>query len=459
MPPASFRFIRNLKRGALLVNLNWPILAAPEPPAFSACSYDWLDPRGCAELVETALEGRSGTDRVGLLVLEVRGLSEQLDALVSDRNADTASEAQISLAACLPPETRIARLGRETMALVFPNLSDLAEAEHLAEAVASSPLLICTALGSPVPLDVRGGLAVSPDHGACYETLLARAELAVLELRRQKVVSFATFRSDFQAGAVRRSRLRQELERAEREGQFELFYQPQVDLQTGRIVGAEALMRWRHPVQGLLAPATFLSGLEQMSQARRVDEWVLETAAIQAAQWNGEKPRLRVAINIFPERLGPELVDDVERVLDTHGLAAETLEIEIPERHALDDLDRAASTVHALRRLGVSVALDDFGTGFASLTAISALEVNRLKIDRSFVSNMLSNGKSVAIVSTLIDLGRRIDLSILAEGIETSEQRDVLQAFGCNEGQGYLFGKPMNADAFWPTLMSAGARR
>lgn len=438
--------------------MNWPSQADPGALPFSACASDWLDPRGCAEAVEQALHEQLGTERLGLVFVEARGLSEQLDALVSDRNAGNAATAFISLGVCLPEGTQLARLGRETLALIFPHLSGIDEAEQLAEAVATSPLFISSALGSPVPLDLRVGLAVAPDHGRCHETLLARAELAVIELRRRKTESFATFHSDFQASAIRRSRLRQDLERAEREQQFELFYQPQVDLGSGRMVGAEALMRWHHPVHGLLAPIDFLAGLEKMTQARRVDEWVLETATIQSAQWNAGKPTLRVAINIFPKRLNMSLVEDVERALDTYGLAPEALEIEIPERHALEDLNTAAATVRALRRLGVSVALDDFGTGFASLSAISTLDVNRLKIDRSFVSDMMSNGKSVAIISTLIELARRIDLSILAEGIETEEQRSVLEAFGCNEGQGYLFGKPMPADEFWPARIAASAR-
>jgi EAL domain-containing protein (putative c-di-GMP-specific phosphodiesterase class I) len=436
--------------------MKWSVPSELDQSAFAASTDDWLDPRACADLVDQALRTLPSGCRLGVLFIEARGLSEQLDVFVSEHD-DDAADAQVLLSAGLPPCTRVARLGRETLVLIFPRLGSVEEAERLAQAVASAPLLVCAGAAPPVPIDVRAGLALAPDHGASFETLLARAELAVIELRRQKSASFATFRSDFQAQALRRSRLRQDLERAEQQRQFELFYQPQVDLASGRIVGAEALMRWHHPQHGLLLPNDFLSGLEQMSQARRVDTWVLETAALQAAQWNGTKPGVRVAINIFPERLGPELVTDVERVLDEHGLAPETLEIEIPERHALDDLDRAAATVRSLRRLGVSVALDDFGTGFASFTAISALEVNRLKIDRSFVSDMLSNGKSVAIVATLIELGRRIDMSILAEGIETREQRDVLQAFGCNEGQGYLFGKAMKADQLWEPTTSSRA--
>ncbi|VWX46930.1 bifunctional diguanylate cyclase/phosphodiesterase [Novosphingobium sp. 9U] len=421
---------------------------------FTASAGTWLDMRACAQVVERALRDLPAGERLGLLLLEVWGLSEQLDALVSEHGVAAGERATVSLSAGLPPDTRIARVGRGTLALIFPQLSNIAEGERLAEAVATGPLLIFAGAGIPVPLDVRAGLAIAPDHGTTFETLLARAELAVIELRSQQSSSFATYRSDVQARAIRRARLRQDLERAEQEGQFELFYQPQVDLATGRIVGAEALMRWHHPTHGLLAPGDFLARLEQMSQARAVDTWVLETAATQAAAWSGTKPGVRVAINIFPDRLGDRLVTDVERVLGEHGLSPEALEIEIPERHALDDIDSAARTVKSLRRLGVSVALDDFGTGFASLTAISALDVNRLKIDRSFVADMLSNGKSVAIVSTLIELGRRIDLSILAEGIETAEQRDVLAAFGCNEGQGYLFGKPMPAEQLWPVCQA-----
>ena len=424
------------------MDMKWVAPNESAHTSFTAFSSEWLDPRACSEVVNQALRTRPAEERLGLLILEVRGLSEHLGALMSEGDGG----ALVSLATQLPTMTAIARIGRETLALVFPGLKSVSEAEALAQAATSAPLLICDSLGAPIPLDVRAGLAVAPDHGGSYETLLARAELAIAELRRQKAATFVTFHSDIQVEALRRCRLRQDLEGADQRGEFELFYQPQIDLATGRMVGAEALLRWNHPTHGLLLPNEFLAGMEKTAQARRVDSWVLETAALQAVEWNGTKPGIRVAINIFPDRLGPELVCDVERMLDVHGLAPENLEIEIPERHALDDLRRAAATVRSLRRLGVSVALDDFGTGFASLNAISALEVNRLKIDRSFVSDMLSNGKSVAIVSTLIELGRRIDLSILAEGIETPEQRDVLQAFGCNEGQGYLFGKAVRPE-------------
>ncbi|MET1754265.1 GGDEF domain-containing phosphodiesterase [Novosphingobium sp. RD2P27] len=435
--------------------MKWDGQARSDTPAFVASTSDWLDPRECAEVVDGALRALPQEKHLGLLFLEVRGLSEQLDLLLSSGESSPLHTV-VSLAAALPPCTRMARLGRETLALIFPSLTSLAEAERLAQAVASGPLLIGGTWAPPVPLDTRSGLAVAPGHGQSFNTLLARAELAVIELRRQNASSFATYRSDFHTRALRRRRLRQDLERAEEEGQFELFYQPQIDLSTGRTIGMEALLRWRHPAYGLLPPNGFLAELEQMPQAKRVDKWVLQAATAQAAAWSGAQP-LRVAINIFPDRLGPELVQDVERALDAHHLAPEALEIEITERHALDDLDGAASTVRSLRNLGVSVALDDFGTGFASLSAISALDVNRLKIDRSFVSDMLTNGKSVAIIATLIELGRRIEMSILAEGIETAEQRDLLHAFGCNEGQGYLFGKPGPPELLWPTGVSPAA--
>jgi EAL domain-containing protein (putative c-di-GMP-specific phosphodiesterase class I)/GGDEF domain-containing protein len=434
--------------------MNWPRRSQTNPSPFAAQGADLLSPQAGKSLIEDAIDQRSGNHRVGLLILDVPHLSEHFDGGTAGSDCRAADDALLSSATDLPVDTRIARLGRETLAVIFPALASLHEAERLAKKVVASPFCVKSAEGVSVPLDLRGGLAVSPDHGSTYADLLSRAELALISLRRQRTTRCATFSADMQEDAMRRARLRQDLQSAEADGQFELHYQPQVDLTTDRIVGVEALVRWNHPVLGILMPEDFIASLAQTSAARRIDLWVLEAAAAQAARWNGLKPRLRVATNIFPDRLGPALVDDVKRTLDTHAIAPETLEIEIPERHALHDLDSAAATVHALRRLGVSVALADFGTGSASLTALNALSVNRLKIDRTLVANMLSNGKSVAIVSTLIELGRRIDLSVLAEGIETPEQRDVLQAFGCNEGQGFLFGKAVRADKVTPPAPS-----
>lgn len=237
--------------------------------------------------------------------------------------------------------------------------------------------------------------------------------------------------------------LRQELLVAEREGQFVLHYQPQVNLRTGCVVGVEALIRWQHPSLGLIGPIHFLEELEEMPIAARVGDWVFGEAVRQSAAWLASGHAIRTAVNIFPSQLTEALPDMVEAVLDAHTLPSGLLEVEITERLRCDEVGQADTVIKDLRRIGIGVALDDFGTGFATLNAIRTFDVSRLKIDRSFVSGMLDSRRDGAIVAGLLDLGRETGLSVIAEGVERQEQLMALTVNGCDEGQGALFGMPM----------------
>jgi EAL domain-containing protein (putative c-di-GMP-specific phosphodiesterase class I) len=233
-----------------------------------------------------------------------------------------------------------------------------------------------------------------------------------------------------------------------------LHYQPLVELASGRIVGAEALARWQHPERGLLGPDEFIGLAEESGLIRELGAWVLRTACSEAARTAYGQPStdenpLQIAVNLSTQQLAdPGLSDLVASVLADTGLAPHRLMLEVTETALLADTTAALQELQALRRLGVQLALDDFGTGFSSLTYLKHFPLHELKIDRSFVSELSIDAASDAIVASVIHLARAIGLSVVAEGVETEQQRRGLLQLGCTLGQGYLFGRPVPADQF-----------
>jgi len=241
-----------------------------------------------------------------------------------------------------------------------------------------------------------------------------------------------------------------ELHRAVDEGEFLLFYQPQVDLITGEITGAEALLRWHHPERGILSPIAFLPALERGTLAVTVGSWVLDEACAQAAYWRRNGcPNLRMGVNLFGAQFHVgNLVTEVIAALKRHGLPPEALELEITENIAPDNDDVVLNCLHQLHDYGVGIALDDFGTGYASLSLLKTYPLTRIKIDQSFVHGMLEHEQDASVIRATLDIARSFKLETIAEGIETEHQRSYLLEKECMEGQGYLFGKPIPAAQF-----------
>jgi EAL domain-containing protein (putative c-di-GMP-specific phosphodiesterase class I) len=241
--------------------------------------------------------------------------------------------------------------------------------------------------------------------------------------------------------------LESELHRALENGELRVHYQPLIRGRKGVVVGVEALVRWQHPVRGLLAPAAFIPLAEDTGLIVPMGEWVLEAACRQVKAWHDAglaKPRL--AVNLSARQLGDDkLLANISRALEVSGLEARYLEIEITETAVMADAELARVAVDNIKGLGVRVALDDFGTGYSSLSLLSSLSVATVKIDRSFVAGMLDHDRDMTIVIAVIALGRRLGLNVVAEGVETREQFDALRRNGCEEMQGYLFGRPLAA--------------
>jgi EAL domain-containing protein (putative c-di-GMP-specific phosphodiesterase class I) len=276
--------------------------------------------------------------------------------------------------------------------------------------------------------------------------LLGNADLALHRAkaigRGRHVVFDRAIRDELEARLL----LEVELERAVAKGELELFYQPQVDLEDGRIVGAEALMRWHHPERGLLLPGDFIAVTNASSVAGAMARWVMESACRQGRAWLQKGYALRVGINLAAAQLhAGDLAATVEAVLQETGFSPALLELEVTEDVLLEDDERARELFRRLRALGVGIAFDDFGTGYASLSYLKKFPLDRLKIDRYFVRDLRVDSHDAAIVSSTITLAKLLGLSVIAEGIEDRAAADLLSSMGCAEGQGFYFGRPMPA--------------
>jgi predicted signal transduction protein with EAL and GGDEF domain len=348
----------------------------------------------------------------------------------------------------------VSRVAPATFAVLLPAVRT---PEH-ALAVTRGLLAACepalAVSGLTLQVDASAAVLVLPDDGASPEELLDHAEVAlsVAPDAPGRIVRYS--RGLGSAGEVSPS-LVVELPGALARGELELYFQPQVRVATGRVVGAEALVRWRHPVHGLLPPIAFIPVAERTGIIVQITAYVLDRALAQCAQWRHDGMEISVAVNLSGhDLLDPDLVTHVEHALSEHAVPANSLELEVTETMALVDPRRAAATLAALARLGVALSVDDFGTGYSSLSYLRRLPVGRLKIDRSFVGEMLVDDASRAIVASTVDLAGRLGLEVVAEGVEDDATMTELELLGCDVAQGYYLGRPVPAGEL-PALVHA----
>ncbi|WP_051247206.1 putative bifunctional diguanylate cyclase/phosphodiesterase [Thermomonas fusca] len=305
--------------------------------------------------------------------------------------------------------------------------------------------------GHEINIDVSVGIALRGDVRGQGD-LLASADLALNRAKSAGGHQVCRYQEAMRTDALARRDLDRDLRRAFANGEFELHYQPQVELGTGRICGAEALLRWRHPQRGMVPASEFIDLLARSPLGAEVGAWVLRRACLDAAQW--PDPDTSVSINLFPAQLVESLVAEVQLALAAAALPAERLELEITETIALTQDSAGAEALAVLRSRGVNLAFDDFGTGYASLSMLRRFRIDRVKIDRSFVSGMLENGEDAAIVRWILMLARALGLRVVAEGVEAMPQADWLHDHGCEEAQGYLYAPALDADALQVRLQA-----
>jgi EAL domain-containing protein (putative c-di-GMP-specific phosphodiesterase class I) len=305
-------------------------------------------------------------------------------------------------------------------------------------------------LGIDVHITPSIGMAFSPRDGRTADTLLAHADAAMYPAKERGRNNVQCYAAGMSTGSQERVKLESELHEALRSGQFELHYQPKVDTSTGRINSAEALIRWRHPQRGLLQPADFIGIADDCGLLDDIGEWVLHEACRQARAWqDAGLPRLRVAVNLAPSQFRlTNLVEQIRRALEAASLDPQLLEVELTESAVMSDAEESILILEAISSMGVLVSVDDFGTGYSSMSYLRRFPIDKLKIDRCFVEEMTRRSEDASIVRAIISLAHSLRLKVIAEGVETSEQLELLADLGCDQYQGFYFSPALSADKF-----------
>jgi diguanylate cyclase (GGDEF)-like protein/PAS domain S-box-containing protein len=343
----------------------------------------------------------------------------------------------------------VARLGGDEFVLVLQYATRDQIPSHLQRLLhaIATPFAI---EGREVYVSFSVGVAVYPEDGRDPDTLLRNADAAMYQAKAQGRNNFQFFTADLNVQASERLDIATELRRALEREELLLHFQPQVELATGRVVGAEALVRWQHPARGLVPPGKFIPVAEETGLIGAVGEWVLRNAAAQSRAWRREGlPPVVVAVNLSARQFrDTKLADKVRAVLEEMELTPKSLELELTEGSLMHNPEEAAGTLGRLKEAGYRLAIDDFGTGYSSLSYLQRFPLDKLKIDAAFVRELPGSADSVAIVLAVISMGHSLGLKVIAEGAETAQQVEFLREHGCDEVQGYYFARPMSAPEF-----------
>jgi diguanylate cyclase (GGDEF)-like protein len=345
------------------------------------------------------------------------------------------------LRASLGPNDVLARLGGDEFAVMAVDHVGMAEIADLASRLIESIRRPFTLSGHRVQTSISIGIALAPSDGRTPDDLLAAADLALYATKEAGPNGYEFYRPAMTEEMSERRQIEADLRDAIEHNELQLYYQPIVGLHDRKVRGYEALARWNHAERGFVPPAVFIPIAEDTGLMAKLGEWALNTACRQAAML---PPDIRISVNLSPAQFSTaDLVSSVERALKTSGLTANRLELEITERLLLESSAPTLSILEDLDRLGVSIALDDFGSGYSSLSYLRKFPLDKVKIDRSFITDLDHQGEQIAIIQGVVSIVRALGMNLTAEGVETENQCEVLRALGCDDAQGYLFGRPM----------------
>lgn len=341
-------------------------------------------------------------------------------------------------------EVKLARLGGDEFTVVIPNLSRAEDALILAHRIREAMRRPFHLESRDVVLTASIGIALYPDDGTDAETLLKHADTAMYHAKNEGRDNCQFYNTDLTFQAEKRMHLENDLRNALQQKEFYLVYQPQLNVAKESFLSAEALIRWQHPKQGLIAPADFIPLAEENGLIIPIGEWVLRTACMEAARWHQNGQPLQVAVNLSPLQIkNPSFVKNVLDILDETGFPPDKLVLEITEGALMEHSENTLATLLALRDHHIQIALDDFGTGYSSMNYLKRLPINHIKVDQSFVRGLQDNKENLAIVRAIISLSKNLGFSVTAEGIESLNQAQILKYFGCETLQGYYFSQPI----------------
>jgi diguanylate cyclase (GGDEF)-like protein/PAS domain S-box-containing protein len=387
---------------------------------------------------------------LAVLFLDLDGFKQVNDSLGHAIGDELLRSVANRLAACVRHSDTVSRLGGDEFVVLLSEVTNAGDA-------AISVKKILTALTAPhrvaqheVAVTASIGLSIYPTDGQDVETLIKNADLAMYQAKQSGRNNYLFFKASMNARFADRQYLEQDLRYALERKEFELHYQPKIDLKTGAITGAEALLRWQHPDRGLVSPLQFVHIAEECGLILPIGQWVLRQACQQARAWQDAGVRaIPVAVNVSSvEFRREEFINNVWTILKDTRLEPRYLELELTESVLMQNVESTACTLKALKDMGATLAVDDFGTGYSSLSYLSRFPTDALKIDRSFVHEITSDTGDAIIVSAVIDMGKNLKQRVIAEGVETGDQLAFLKTHGCDEGQGHYLSRPVVAQQF-----------
>lgn len=403
-----------------------------------------------------AVSRRLGTS-VALLFVDLDRFKVINDTLGHEAGDLLLQEVARRLVGCMREEDAVARTGGDEFVVIQKGLAHPEDAALLATRILEEAGRPFSLAGHEIVTSLSIGISLCPQDGDDAGALLKNADAAMYRAKEKGRNGYQYYSNEMTAAGVERLQLESDLRLALQRDELRVHYQPQVDLATGRIVGAEALVRWQHATRGMVPPAVFIPMAEDSGMIGRIGEWVLNTACRDARAWQLQGlPPLRVAVNVSGRQLAHD--DVAERVavaLRSAGLDATWLEVEVTESVVMQDAARAISTLNTLKEMGVALAIDDFGTGYSSLSYLKRFPIDKLKIDKSFVDGMVEDPGDAAIAIAIIAMAHSLRHTVIAEGVETEAQVDFLRVQGCDEAQGYYFCRPLAAPAFTEFLRQA----
>jgi diguanylate cyclase (GGDEF)-like protein len=365
-----------------------------------------------------------------------KGVNDTLGHPVGDELLKVVAD---RLRSCVREIDTIARLGGDEFAIIMTALRQPTDAAALAKRVRDAiaqPYLI---EGHQIVVDISIGISIAPIDAIEPDQLLKNADMALYGAKADGRGTFRFFEAEMDARMQARRALEMDLRKALQDEEFELYYQPLVNLQTNEITAYEALLRWHHPARGLVSPAEFIPVAEETGLIIPLGEWVLRKACHQTVNW---PDHVKVAVNLSPAQLkNRNVVRTVKKALEDSGMAGNRLQLEITESVLMQNTFATLATLHELRKLGIQIAMNDFGTGYSSLSYLRSFPFDKIKIDRSFIEDLSNGAEPLAIVNAVAGLAKCLNMVSTAEGVETQQQLEQLQSVGCTEMQGYLFSR------------------
>jgi len=394
-------------------------------------------------------QARRSRALLAVLVIRWPRLGRLYDTLGHDSADSLLRTASARLQGTLREQDVLARLGHDSVVAVLPGLPQREHAALVAHKLVERLRPAYPVLDDEVECPGCVGVGLYPDNGEDMAVLLRCAEVAAQRASEPEAPPVAFFSAEMHERATERLRLESELRRAGPQGELHLLLQPKVSLRNGRIVGAEALLRWRHPRRGLLGPGEFVALAEETNLILDLGDWVLQEACRIVRDWNARGWRMPpVAVNVSARQFQPGLPERIDELLQRHGVAPRQLQLEVTESVMVRGADHVSPIMEELAAMGLGLALDDFGTGYSSLSYLKRFPLRTLKIDRSFVIGIPHQISDCAIARAIVTMGQQLRQEIVAEGVETVEQMRFLRALGCDQLQGYLFSPPVELDTF-----------